>query len=77
MFYLFLGIRHFCEEGDKLQKYGWIEHDGRNYGRQEIIDANNNVRIVTSFVKSNHSHENGGEWSVRIEAEQIDKVIRF
>ena len=31
-------IRHTCEHGDHLQRYGWIRHDGTSFGQQEIID---------------------------------------
>ena len=31
-------IRHTCEHGDKLQRYGWVRHDGTSFGQQEIID---------------------------------------
>ena len=33
-----LDIRHTCEHGDHLQKYGWTHHDGMTFGRQEILD---------------------------------------
>jgi len=25
-------------KGDHLKKYGWIEHDGKDFGKQEIYD---------------------------------------
>ena len=31
-------IRHTCEHGDHLQRYGWIRHDGTTFGQQEIVD---------------------------------------
>jgi mannosyl-oligosaccharide glucosidase len=43
-----------------LDKYGWIEHDGRNFGIQEILDGP--VRIETSFMKS----ELDNDWTARI-----------
>ena len=33
-----LDIRHTCEHGDHLQKYGWTHHDGTTFGQQEILD---------------------------------------
>jgi mannosyl-oligosaccharide glucosidase len=32
-------LRHTCEQGDQLKKYGWSEHNGNDYGRQLIIDG--------------------------------------
>ncbi|XP_059484928.1 mannosyl-oligosaccharide glucosidase-like isoform X1 [Neocloeon triangulifer] len=58
-------IRHSCDQGDKLQRYGWLEHDGINFGVQELVDGP--VTLKTTFVK--RGHESGaGEWSARIEA---------
>ncbi len=31
-------LRHTCEHGDGLQRYGWIRHDGTSFGQQEILD---------------------------------------
>ena len=33
-----LQLRHWCEHGDKLPRYGWIRHDGTEYGQQRIVD---------------------------------------
>ena len=60
-----LGLRHWCEQGDNLQQWGWTKHDGRNFGKQSIKDRG--VGLETSFVKSPGGNH-GGEWSARIEA---------
>lgn len=44
-------LRHECSEGDKLGPYGWVEHDGISYGKQEITDERSGIRLVTSMVK--------------------------
>lgn len=44
-------MRHSCEEGNRFQKYGWIEHDGVGYGNQELFDTANNLLLKTQFVK--------------------------
>lgn len=44
-------MRHDCSEGDGLGPYGWVEHDGRSYGKQDIEDKKAGVRLVTSMVK--------------------------
>ncbi|KAB0802437.1 hypothetical protein PPYR_04623 [Photinus pyralis] len=64
------GIRHWCEQGDGLEKYAWLQHDGSNFGVQEIQDGPFLLR--TSFVKrlgGNH----GGDWTVRIEVDVKNK----
>lgn len=57
------GIRHWCEDSDGLSKYGWLLHDGKSFGIQEIHD--DPFLIKTEFVKrlgGNH----GGDWTARI-----------
>lgn len=44
-------LRHDCSEGDGLGPYGWVEHDGRSYGKQDIEDKEAGVHLVTSMVK--------------------------
>lgn len=57
------GIRHWCKLEDNLQKYGWIQHDGKNFGVQEIHD--DNYIIETSFIKF-YTGKFGGEWTARV-----------
>jgi mannosyl-oligosaccharide glucosidase len=38
-------IRHEAQQGDKLTSYGWVRHDGRSYGRQEIADGDFQLSI--------------------------------
>ena len=59
-------LRHECSEGDGLGPYGWVEHDGRSYGRQEIEDRKAGVRLVTSMVKPAQldHHRSGGASAV-------------
>ncbi len=44
-------MRHTCEEGDKLRKYGWIRHDGHHFGEQDILDPKNDLHLQTTFLK--------------------------
>ena len=37
-------LRHDADARDSLTKYGWVRHDGKAYGRQEIVDGNVQVR---------------------------------
>ena len=34
-----LNVRHTCEHGDGLARYGWIRHDGSSYGQQQLVDG--------------------------------------
>lgn len=45
-------------------RYAWLEHDGRTFGLQEIIDRG--IKINTSFVKV-PGGEFGGDWTANIE----------
>lgn len=59
-------LRHLCEQGDNLDRYGWIEHDGRSFGVQEIFDKF--LKLETTFVtKLGGNH--GGDWTARIKVE--------
>jgi mannosyl-oligosaccharide glucosidase len=59
-------MRHFCENSDDLSTFGWREHNGRDYGRQELVE--NDMVIETSFVKSKGDGLGyGGDWAVRID----------
>ncbi|KAK3809659.1 MAG: glycoside hydrolase [Linnemannia elongata] len=65
-------IRHGCEERDGFEKYGWLKHDGRTFGTQELKDTRNNVDLTTEFIKvpgGNH----GGSWAARITGKPIRK----
>ncbi|KAJ0235419.1 hypothetical protein HA466_0266020 [Hirschfeldia incana] len=58
-------MRHFCENSQDLKSFGWKEHNGVDFGRQEILDRD--MILETSFVKSKEeSLGYGGDWSVRI-----------
>lgn len=56
-------IRHWCDQSDGLQKYGWLAHDGINFGVQEIVDQHFNMS--TWFVKR-PGGLHGGDWSAKI-----------
>lgn len=54
---------HWCDSGDNLDQYGWLQHDGRTFGYQEIHDFP--FTLETSFVKFPGSNK-GGDWTSRI-----------
>jgi len=64
-------MRHTCEQGDKLDSYTWTEYDSREGGVQVIKDGQNNVKIITEFLKI-PGGAHGGSWAVRIKGEPLD-----
>lgn len=56
-------IRHTCEQSDGLPKYGWLKHDGTNFGSQQIVDKD--FELNTDFVKR-LGGDHGGDWTARI-----------
>ena len=71
-----IGFRHWSEQGDNLDRFGWIQHDGENFGVQEIVDRG--LKITTSFVKSfdGRSIKKGGAWTARIKVEPKNKKVK-
>lgn len=51
-----------------LEKYGWERHDGEQFGRQELYDAD--YHITTFFAKRFFYEHRGGDWAVRVIARQ-------
>ncbi|XP_061439744.1 mannosyl-oligosaccharide glucosidase [Rhineura floridana] len=58
-------LRHTCEQSDSLPRYGWLLHDGINFGVQEIHDIG--FSLQTEFLKR-PGGQHGGDWSWRITA---------
>lgn len=56
-------FRHWCEQSDGLEKYGWTQHDGSTFGVQEIQDGP--FLLTTSFVKR-LGGLHGGDWTARV-----------
>ncbi|NXG01592.1 MOGS glucosidase, partial [Sakesphorus luctuosus] len=63
------GLRHTCER-DGPARYGWLMHDGENFGVQEIRDER--LVLRTEFVKL-PGGEHGGDWSWRVTARMEGK----
>ncbi|KAL4859841.1 Mannosyl-oligosaccharide glucosidase GCS1 [Chlorella vulgaris] len=58
-------IRHEARQGDGLAKYGWIRHDGRTHGVQELWDQQ--LNITTAWAKHMRpSCGSGGDWGVSV-----------
>ncbi|KAJ4748521.1 Mannosyl-oligosaccharide glucosidase [Rhynchospora pubera] len=59
-------LRHVCQDSDELSTYGWVEHNGRDYGRQVLRD--HDFYIETSFLKQKGEESGfGGDWAVRLD----------
>lgn len=56
-------LHHWCDQGDNLQRYGWLKHDGINFGVQEIVEDQYTIR--TEFVKR-PGGDYGGDWTARV-----------
>ncbi|RKP05923.1 glycoside hydrolase [Thamnocephalis sphaerospora] len=62
----FRHIRHTCEQGeDDLERFGYVKHDGRFFGVQELVDPEIRYSLKTEFVKQ-PGGDHGGNWAVRI-----------
>lgn len=62
-----VNLRHTCEQGDGLSSYGWLIHDGVNFGMQQIRDTD--FTLTTTFVKR-MGGKHGGDWTWRITGKQ-------
>ena len=63
-----LAIRHTCEQSDGLRKYGWLKHDGTNFGSQQIVDKD--FVLTTDFVKK-LGGDHGGDWTAKISGKEM------
>lgn len=63
-------IRHDCEERDQFQRYGWLAHDGRSFGIQELADTDLGVNITTEFVQLD-SPGKLERWAVRVQGTSL------
>lgn len=67
-----LPLRHSCEQDDNLSRYGWIAHDGLNFGIQDIMEKKFNLR--TEFVRR-PGGDHGGDWTWRISAKAFNENV--
>ncbi|KAM3162663.1 Cwh41p [Lachancea thermotolerans] len=61
-------LRHFVEQNDRLEKYGYELYDPRIGGKETIIDRENNLNLTIHFVKS----KDGENWAVRVSGSPLD-----
>lgn len=61
-------MRHVCQDSDELSTYGWIHHNGRDFGHQVLVDQD--LMLTTRFLKSKvDGCGYGGDWAVRIDVQ--------
>ena len=41
-----MSLRHEAQQGDRLSRYGWLKHDGRRYGVQELVDGDYAITVT-------------------------------
>jgi mannosyl-oligosaccharide glucosidase len=66
-------LRHQCSQDDRLEKYGWQQHNGRNFGLQNIYDQHNRMSIETVFLKTPEQQNKFAthSWASRITARSL------
>ncbi|KAI8471096.1 MAG: glycoside hydrolase [Monoraphidium minutum] len=63
-----LSLRHEAQQDDRLRRYGWVAHDGRRYGRQEIEDGDYSLNVTMAKAPDAPGAGFGGDWAFRFEA---------
>ena len=64
-------MRHHCQNEDGLEHWGWVEHDGRNYGKEMLADPALNLQLVIWFIRRDEF------WDAFIEATPLDASKPF
>ncbi|GLT52056.1 hypothetical protein SLA2020_254180 [Shorea laevis] len=68
-------IRHVCQDSDELSRYGWTQHNVRDFGHQLLVDQD--MTLESSFLKSKGDGSGyGGDWAVRIDV-QNEKCLNY
>lgn len=57
-----MSLRHTSEMDSNIS-YGWNQHDGRSFGRQEILDRSNQLRLMTEMLKTVVPNDRDGDSS--------------
>jgi mannosyl-oligosaccharide glucosidase len=68
-------MRHLCRQEDRLQKYGWLKHDGKTFGMQIIEDQHNRLQLktfYTRFLPKENEQING--WGTRIQVTHLEPI---
>lgn len=54
-------LRYECRHEDDFDTFGWLEHNGYNYGKQQLRDTNNGINMYTEFVETTPNN-----WALRV-----------
>lgn len=69
-------LRYECRQEDRLQKYGWLQHDGRAFGDQRIEDQHNHVALRTLYARLGERDEPSAAgvdgWAARVLASHLE-----
>lgn len=70
-------MRHSCELDDNVH-FGWVEHDGRGYGHQKIVDRDHHSQLDIVYAKERGAGANADEtWMVQIRGKPTDETRRL
>ncbi|GME71653.1 unnamed protein product [Ambrosiozyma monospora] len=64
-------MRHQCDQGDDLGKFGWVKYSPRYGGREVINDNEFKVNITSDFVKTED-----GSWALNIKGKTLRKNVK-
>lgn len=70
-------MRSEFDDGDQLESVDYTYHDARSFAEQEVVDKENNYKIITSWFKplggEAEGEEAGANWAVRVRGEVLDE----
>lgn len=66
-------LRHEANHDDRLQLFGWNQHDGASYGKQDIVDPRNHVRLTVQWVHLGTRENDPARWTLRVTGKPIGK----
>jgi mannosyl-oligosaccharide glucosidase len=61
-------VRHWCDQGDGLKSYGWTHHNGRDFGRQKLVEKSD-LTLQTDWISE------GDSWTARIAVASAKSAI--
>lgn len=70
-------LRHEANHDDHLLRFGWNQHDGAGFGRQELVDPQNHVNLTVQWVHLNDDSQQSDKnstassWVLRVMGESI------
>ena len=65
-------LRHQTNQ-DELTQFEWVQHDGKNYGQQNLLDRSHNLALNTTFVVK-EVEEIAGDDVIGVDDEDTDRM---